>query len=265
MDKVERSSADFEAILQRAVRDHVREGEIAERGVTMHHPAVDALVDFQEGRLPDEAAAAVRRHLESCAECAEDLERLAPWDPAAPLDEALVPSALRLAAQRRRFEGRLRFSPPRRRFPLPLAAALLTAALGPAFWLGTHWSSPQPEVRIAENPLYVPLRAVEEGPRRSAGEEIRLPLEFDALVLRLATADFEPHDGYRAEMVREEGPVIRRWSNLARQPNGSFLVTIPRDELRGGLYTVRLLAIDGEEVSPLAAFVFRFHPGLPER
>ncbi|WP_188307208.1 zf-HC2 domain-containing protein, partial [Streptomyces sp. CBMA123] len=72
------------------------------------HPSVDALADFAEGLIePAEAARALRRHLDGCAECRETAEALAevqtllgavepepmPADVAARLDAALAEAA----------------------------------------------------------------------------------------------------------------------------------------------------------------------------
>ena len=64
--------ADFEAAFTSAVERAARELAGEAEGTVSDHPAVDQLVDFQEGRLAGEDAERVRRHLAACAECARE-------------------------------------------------------------------------------------------------------------------------------------------------------------------------------------------------
>ncbi len=99
-----------------------------------HKEAQDQLLDFQRGRLPEEARARVAAHLEGCAECrraadaeaalSSALESRLPRHPASPALQARL--AERLTARERAPR------PARRRWPryvAPLVSALAAAAL----------------------------------------------------------------------------------------------------------------------------------------
>ncbi len=276
----------LEAIIDQAVRNHAREAA-GQEGAVMDHPTVDALVDFQGGLLSGPEAEAVRVHLEGCPDCAEDLARLRPWDPAQPADPALLPSAEEIAVQRQRFEERLaeeglnagkvdtlapvvplrtpRTQRTSRTLRLPLAAALAVAALGVGFWLGSLWGiSSEPAPRVAENPFFQTLQGDGQALRRSSGDEIRLPPGFDSLILRLTLDDVTPHEAYRAEMVNEAGKILHHWHGLIRQPNGSFLVTLPTGELEDGTYSVHLVGRDHLQDQVLSTFGFGLKLTKPE-
>ena len=269
----------LEAIIDQAVRDHARSTDRVGEDV-MDHPTADTLVDFHGGLLEGEEAEAVRTHLKKCEECAYDLSRLGTWDPATPADPELLPSEEEVEQQRRRFEDRLveeGLAPKKaaseemvaasvvplhrerrpRTVSQAMAAILALAALGVGFWLGTLGKSPPgPQIVDMENPLFQSLTAEDAGSLRSSGEEIPLSSEFDALVLRLLFSDLTPHETYKAEVTSASGKMIRRWDNLPRQPSGTFVLTLLRKHLDGGIYTVTLSGRDGETETALATYRF---------
>lgn len=280
----ERLDPRLEEIIDQAVRDHSRDG--ARHGDPMNeHPTVDTLVRWQDGLLSADEAAAVRRHVGACSECTEDLEGLDAWDSdEETVDESLLPSAAEVAAERRRFDQRLAAEgstgmpsaektpaiPLRRPRPgwlyrLPLAAAALLATLLAGVWLGTRLDRP-PDSRPAtsKTPFFASLRAQGDAPRRSSGEEIEWPPKFDSLDLRLLLGDVTPHESYRVEVLDAGGEVRHHHDDLPQQPNGSFVLSLPRETLAAGSYTVRLLARDGDEEQELATFPFLLRPIQPE-
>jgi hypothetical protein len=274
----------LEEIIDQAVRDHARDH--SRHGNPMsEHPTVDTLVRWQEGLLSADEAAAVRGHVGACSECAEDLEGLEAWDSDEEnLDESLLPSAEEVAEERRRFDQRLAaegrtgmastekapvipLRRPRPAWPYRflLAAAALLATLLAGVWLGTRLDRP-PDSRPAtsKTPFFASLRAQGDAPRRSSGEEIEWPPKFDSLDLRLLLGDVTPHESYRVEVLDAAGEVRYRHDDLPQQPNGTFVVSLPREALSAGSYTVRLLARDGDEEQELATFPFLLRPIQPE-
>jgi Putative zinc-finger len=272
----------LEEIIDQAVQDHARHRVWDEDRVS-EHPSVDALARFQEGLLSDEDAAVVRAHVDACSDCAEDLERMEAWDAAAAVDESLLPSAEEVAQERLVFERRLvaeglsqAVSAPKApvvplrprwsglyRFSLAAAALLATLVVG--IRLGSlRDGTVDPETMTGATPLLYSLRAQGEAPRRSSGEEIDWPAEFDSLVLRLLLGDVTPHESYRAEITDQAGEIRHRQADLPQQPNGSFILTLPRGALAAGSYKVRLLARDGDDEQVLATFSFLLQPIPPE-
>ncbi len=275
---VQDNSPEADAIISRALKDYAQQDQDS----SMEHPTADALVEYQEGFLASNEAAAIHAHLEECPECAGDLERLGHWDPAEPPDEEFQLSAEELAEQRQRFELRVaskaslapelpKIAPNKSmgsswRFPLPLAATLILGALGLGFWLGTLQNFPQAKDQglAVENLLFHTLSGQEGDLERSSGEQVEVAPEFDAIALRLLTADLTPYEEYVAELVAEDGAVTKRWADLARQPNGTFLLVIPKEGLGAGNYEVVLLGRAGREEAVISTFSFLLVPNTRE-
>lgn len=269
---VEDSPPGADAIIAQALRDHAQQED---QDSVMEHPTPGSLVDFQEGLLASQEADAIRVHLEVCDDCAGDLERLGHWDPAEPLDEEYLPSPEELTKQRQRFDLRLASKASRTlelpgssssrdsggsswQFSMPLAATLILGALGLGFWLGAlRTSLPEIDTGVAvENFLFHTLSAEEGDLERSAGEQVQVSSEFEAIVLRLLTGDLTPYDAYAVELVSEDGTVKKRWTDLARQPNGTFLLVIQKEGLSTGNYEVVVWGRAGREETVISTFRF---------
>lgn len=264
----------LEATIDRAIQDFVRK----ERHVMNDHPSVDELVDYQEERLAGETAQRVRRHLARCRECSEDMLELEDWDPEAPVDSALLPTAEKTTetwrALRRRLEEEAQALsvarvpvpmpaavPSSSRSPLlrflPLAASILIAVTGIASWLAGGLTG---DGVVGPNPFVFDL--VPDGAdriRAAALQEVEVPARLDPLVPRLNLGDQTPYGGYRAEIVDDSGAVVWWQGDLLRQPAGHFNALIPREQLPPGSYRLRLTGNRGDEEAELATFSFRIH------
>ncbi len=95
-------SVDFEAAFNAAVERAARELAGETEGAVSDHPEIDELVDYQEGRLDADDAQRVRRHLETCRECAREVRELESFDQA--VDADLEPSPEQTAEDWARFQ-----------------------------------------------------------------------------------------------------------------------------------------------------------------
>ncbi len=194
------------------------------RAAVSTHPQPEELVAYQEGRLAEDDAARVRRHLLVCSECAEELDQLAHFDQEP--DDELLPTPAETAADWAAFqeilaveeaepaadtETGLQLPPPAPqgamqpiaetppvRFPTPrrspreswlLAASVILAVSGLGFWiagLGGRAAAPTPEpATLGENPWLVALVPDGEDLRRDAGDGGGITLPADVDLLIL--------------------------------------------------------------------------------
>ncbi len=286
-------TADFEAAFTSAVERAARELAGEAEGAVNDHPEVDELVDFQEGRLAGDDAERVRRHLESCAECAREVRELETFDQ--PADAGLRPSPEQTVADWARFQqevarretrqetrpeageageagGKVLQMPEREhrdapaeptaarhrlRNWLPAAAALVIGVIG-GYWLAPQRTVPVETPPAPRNLLAVDL--VPEGEDRvrdaAAVAEVAVPAGMDALVVRLNLGDQTPFDAYRAEIVDAAGTVVWSRDSLVRQPAGEFVVLIDRAELPGGRYRLSVLGGEDRGETVLATYSF---------
>lgn len=229
------------------------------------HPAVEVLVAYHEGRLPEPEREQVADHLALCAECRELLLDLAGGGDPGPPEDPQPLSDLEVAAAWEGLRGRLeekpaaeatplrlpgradretaaphrpephrapeRTAPPWRR-PLALAASLLLGV--GLFWGGSalyrSWQQ--------ASTVLVELFPEEE---RTRGSEGPAPVPADAerfaLVLNLPL-DLEPFARYEAEVAR--GEQVDHRLPPADGGDGTLRLDLTRDDLPPGKYQVRL-------------------------
>ncbi|MCB1057969.1 MAG: zf-HC2 domain-containing protein [Acidobacteria bacterium] len=247
----------------------------AEQAMTPH-PEIDELVDYQEGRLGGEAADRVRRHLVMCAQCARellDLEVLdeeveGGWEPS----DQEIEEDLRGLRERIAQAGVRPLPAPETGAAVPvvgpwilgsrqvlaLAATMLLAAVALAVW----WSQARAVdtgPAVVPNPFLFNLAPDGMEGLRFAGSVpvVEVPPHLDPLLARLVLGDQTPYDGYRVEAVDANGRLVLRLDGLSRQPDGSFLATLPRRLFPPGTYRLTLLGVTGAEVTELARYPVR--------
>ncbi len=251
------------------------------------HPQPEELVAYQEGRLAEDDAARVRRHLLVCPECAEELDQLGRFDQEPAADDELLPTPAETADDWAAFQQLLRaeeaapgtstttarptlseMAPAREqrpwwgaRRPLLLAASVALVAAGLGFWLATLAGRPAPvadPATLGENPWLVALLPDGENRVRAAagGRKIEPPADVDLLILRLHLGDQTPYPAYRVEILEADGATIPVRPRLRRQSAGHFLALIDRAALPTGRYRLELLAVSDGEERPLATYSF---------
>jgi len=246
------------------------------------HPATDALIAYQEGRLESSQAEEVRSHLVACRRCGEELERLEAYDHEPVLDPRAGTSATPSAAlswtafrERRAIEeGRQAAGSTGERVPTPhshnlawsawaLAASVLFALAGSitlflAFQPNARWREPQ---ATSGNPFVFDL--LPDGPdaHRSGaeGEIVGVPKGMDPIVPRLLVGDQTVYSSYSAILTSASGETLWKQSDLRRQPSGGFALLIPRTVLPPGEHVLRLLGEEHGTVRELASYTFQLH------
>jgi hypothetical protein len=245
------------------------------------HPATDALIAYQEGRLESSQAEELRRHLVACPLCGEALERLDAYDQDSDLDREegspIVTSAEQSWANFRRHSGNDVEQPmaesaeetaPATRFYLvawpawALAASVLFALAGAISLFLTF----QPNARSKEaratgvDPFVFDLRPDgEDTYRNSAGIDVVVPRGMDPIVPRLSLGDQAAYSSYSAILTRVSGETVWKQTGLRRQPSGGFALLIPRSSVPPGDYVLHLLGEERGVIRELAAYTFRLH------
>ena len=286
------NEAAFATAVERAARELAGETEAP----VSDHPGVDEVVDFQEGRLDDDDAQRLRRHLEACPECAREVRELERFDAGEPGAE-LRPSPEQTAADWARFQeqiarvpggggaggtvpqGGSAYPPSRRlgrdpatataepadgavrRRPrdwLPMAASVLLGLIGVGFWVASQQHAPPGPQPAPRNPFVFDLVPDGEDRVRDAAAlaEVEVPAGMDTLVPRLNLGDQTPYGGYRAEIVNDAGATVWSQGALRRQPAGEFVVLVDRDDLPAGTYRLSVIGLEADRETVLATYTF---------
>lgn len=245
------------------------------------HPAADALIAYQEGRLESSQAEELRKHIVVCPLCCEALERLDAFDEDTNQENLIDVSAATAARQswatfRRRSAlhagqitaGSAEESAPtsllsREAWPAwALAASILFASAG-GVSLFFAYNQPDAGSRKAQasggNPFVFDLLPDGQNAQLSrAGIEIvEVPSGMDPVVPRLMLGDQTEHSGYSAVLAGISGETVWKQSGLRRQPSGEFALLIPRAEIPPGDYVLRLFGEGPGAVQELASYTFR--------
>jgi len=244
------------------------------------HPATDALIAYQEGRLEASQAEELRRHLVACPLCDEALERLDAYDED-PDQDQIDASAASNAQQSwgnfRQSSASFAEQPAtalaEKSTPAPLsskgawpawalAASVLFALTGAgSLFLAYH----QPNTRSGEAPatggapfVFDLLPDGQDEYRSRAGiEVVDVPSGMDPIVPRLMLGDQTAYSSYSAILTRVSGETVWRQSGFRRQPTGGFALLIPRAGIPPGDYVLRLLGEEPGVVRELASYTFR--------
>jgi hypothetical protein len=245
------------------------------------HPATDALIAYQEGRLESSEAEELRRHLVACPLCREALEMLDAYDQDSDLDLAEGSSTVTSAEQSwANFRKRspidveqpmaesaeetapaIRFS--HEAWPAwALAASVLFALVGAVnLFLASQPNAPSREARAAgDNPFVFDLLPDgEDAYRDEAGTNVVVPSGMDPIVPRLRLGDQTAYSSYSASLTRVSGETVWKQTGLRRQPSGGFALLIPRSSAPPGDYVLRLMGEERGAVRELATYTFRLH------
>lgn len=246
----------------------VAEAEAARRG-GQEHPDPDRLLAYQEGALPAADREAVQEHLAHCPPCARVVLDFRTFPEVELIDPELALEEDEVEASWERLrEGLPPAAPPAtvpaaRRRPLfatpqmgwALAAVLLVAAVGLAFWvveLRSELARPRLNLYLAD--LVPPAASIE---RTEGGEQLlAVPPEADHLLLLLNLADPRSYPEYEAEILGAGGDRIWHRRGLARSPDGHFTLELPRGFLPEGSYRLRLYGLAGGQREPVVDYDF---------
>lgn len=251
----------------------------ADEGAMSAHPEIDRIVAYQEGGLDPAAGEQIRRHLEQCAFCREELVGLEAFDlAAAETDPERAPSPEITRQDWRRLQesladqGRKPAGEPWRRTPperppssihrslagWALAAALVVVAIGLAVIL------PRPDGETGgpgRHPLL--LNLIPDGEiavRAAANAAYEISRRVDVVVIQLGLRDLNAYVECGAEIRDASGELIWQAWDLERQPDGRFVLLVPRRVLPEGPVQIRLLAkVDGS-MRPLATYSIELRP-----
>lgn len=239
------------------------------------HPATEALVAYQEGRLEPSDAEEVRRHLVACPLCSEALERLDAYDQGS--DQGWSPETEAAARSWARFRehstidakrpATLRSEGTRRsslRWPAWVLAASILFALVGAF---TLFQALQPTMHstgvpaTSGNPYVFDLVPDGRDAHRSNSgiETIQIPTGMDMMVPRLLIGDQTAYSSYSAILTGVSGETVWKQSGLRRQPSGEIVLLIQRAGIPAGDYVLRLLNEGPGGARELARYTFRLH------
>jgi len=223
------------------------------------HPSPEELSAYQANELTPEEDERIQEHLAVCGHCTElllDLEEfLKP--PAAAAEPA---ADFEAAADWRRLRDHLPQpvkARPRKRFAQPLAASLA----GTLILLGLSWQivSSQREVaelrsQVAElrqpivNPHMISLRSVR-------GEAFELPADRP-VQLNLETSVPKEYGEYRVQIMdSEDKPISVR--TLHKDEHGKLTMILPKNFLKPGSYTFRLVGVHGGSLDMLEEYLAR--------
>ncbi|CAM2009570.1 zf-HC2 domain-containing protein [Acanthopleuribacter pedis] len=170
-------------------------------------PDLTDLLGYANETLSQERQQRVREHLVVCAACSSKVLKIAK-------------------------------APPKRKTPFASAIALLLilglSATVASLWPDRHradtdFARLEPVGRISRNAL--PVRTLKRDPNKP-------------LFLQLNTDDLQDHTTYRIELLQGDPPRVA-WQEvgLARQPDRSFMINLPRQYSNGVLH-LRLLGDD---------------------
>lgn len=242
------------------------------------HPSPGVLIDYQAGKLSDEADLRVAEHLAFCAECAGVVLDLTAGPNLAPSESAKARQAAEVEedwlAIRRQLGGAESPSqdPPallpfkareekKELFPQwglgQLAAILALAVLGLSWQvlsLSRRLDAPQANVFVAD------LEPSSEGASRERGAAImEVPAGSELVVFLLVQHDLRPFERYSAELLGRGGEVL--WQNEGLQPakEGGFSLAVPLAGLPFGDLEIRLFGQNGAQREKIATY--RTHLG----
>lgn len=270
----ERNDRDTEEAIDAAVRTWVGDKELA----VTEHPEIDALVDYQEGRLDSGAAEHLQRHLVVCPSCRRELLQLHAFDQELPENSELYPPQEVSERSWRRFEAArvamratssTNWSGPEANLSgfrgslglrLKFAASILLALAAGAVLAVLVMGRGQPEKMASTgSPFVFDLDPEGRTVLRAAASvpEVVLPLEMDPLVARLNLPDLNAYEGYLVEVRDREGRLVVRRESLVRDRAGSVTFWVPRAEWPAGEYHVLLVALDDGRRRELASYAFR--------
>ncbi len=251
-----------------------------DEGAMSAHPEIDRLLAYQEGRLDPAAAEPVRRHLEQCAVCREELAGLEAFDLAVAENEPEVapaqPEIIRqdwwrlqqsLAERGRKTAGEPgRRSLPERRLPAlrrPLAGWALVAAVVLAA-IALTIVLQRPEVMnggAGRHPLLLSLIPDGEMAVRAAADPVyEVGRKVDLVVIQLGLADLHAYEECSAEIRDAGGGLLWQTGDLERQPDGRFVLLVPRRVMPAGALQLRLLAKEAGGWRPLATYSLELKP-----
>jgi hypothetical protein len=246
------------------------------------HPATDALIAYQEGRLESSQAEELRSHLVACPLCAEALERLDAYDDDSDPDRWVGASAASSAKQswdnfRKRSAiavGQPTAGSAEESTPASvsssgawtawaLAASVLFAlGGGVSLFLAFQPNGQLRESRATgDNPFVFDLLPDDQDAHRNADgiQIVDVPREMDPIVPRLLLGDQTAYSSYSVILTRISGETLWKQSGLKRQPSGGFALLIPRSAVSPGKYVLRLLGETEGAVRELASYTFRLH------
>src|SRR3954469_9401037 len=246
------------------------------------HPATDALVAYQEGRLGSSQAEEVRRHLVACPLCGEALERLDAYDRESQEDQ--VPGTLAASSAARSWasfrerssidSGRPAAESARAGIlttrssylawpSWALAASILFALTGAVSFFLTLQPNARPRKARAPggNPFVFDLLPDGRDAHRSAAgiEVVDVPTGMDPVVPRLLLGDQTVYSSYSAILTRVSGETLWKQNGLRRQPSGGVALLIPRASIPPGDQVLHLLGEERGVLRELASYTFRVH------
>jgi hypothetical protein len=259
--------------------------------VLVRHPAPEALIAYDAGKLPPEQTEQIREHFVHCRECPElllDYQRfvaaaVAGGDPpdAPDAPDADDAEAARAWQELRRRTARDRSSQgvPARRRTLGIAQAvclLLLAALAALSWWVLELRS---EVRrLGEPQVNLPVESLTaSGHGPDWVRRVALPAATERFLLILipkagrpeavtaalaATVPLDPTE-YRLEISTADGRPLWSADRLSRGADGSFALGLSRRFLPGGEYRIRLSAILQGRASLVEEFPILLFYGPP--
>lgn len=246
------------------------------------HPATEALVAYQEGRLESAQADDVRRHLVACPVCGEALDRLDAYDRGSEDNQVVGDVAASSAARswasfRERSsigagrpaakstgQGALATRSSYLAWPTwAIAASVLFALTG----AGSLFLARQPNAQSREtsatgrNPFVFDLLPDGRDAHRSATgpEVVDVPTGMDPIVPRLLLGDQTAYSSYSAILTRVSGETLWKQNGLSRQPSGGFALLIPRARIPPGDQVLHLLGEKKGILRELASYTFRVH------
>ena len=257
------------------------------------HPLPEQLIAYQERRLSPEDQVPLKDHLALCPSCAAtvaDLESFPQIEPrtVVSLQEHPEPpeqvertlAALRQAGAITQTREQVQPAPisnatpppplpsspwrtPRWRMPTALAASLVVALVGGAFWFGTQQSptvirvttpaaiaSAQIQV-VAVSPL---MEAVARGPQELP--PTRVEPDADALLFVLAIAEDSAQPNARIEVLDADARPLWSTERAARRRDGTYTVQLPRALLPEGEIEFRFFPLE-DSTEPFALYQIR--------
>lgn len=231
------------------------------------HPAVEALIAYQAGELPDQERDQFRRHLARCPRCTATVLDLASFPDLESRRPEVDPEAAHeddwRAIRRQLHESPVPAHPPAAGRSLGVYRAL---AAGLALLvIGFSFSTVRLANRVSElsrpraNVLVHDLLPVEEGGTRAHGglEILEIPDGVEYVVLVLNVEDVADHRDYRITIVGRDGEVFFQRHGLVPTPEGSFSIELPRDRLPTDDVRFQLEGLDDAQALPLAAYTLR--------
>jgi len=273
MSARDRNDRETEEAIDAAVRTWAE----AEERVVSQHPEIDALVDYQEGRLGAGAAEQLKSHLVVCQSCRRELLQLHAFDQEVPESSELYPSEQASESSWQRFEvarSAARAAPSsdqsERTIKLSVlqgssgrwlkfaASILLALAAGAVLAVLFRGGNPPQKMANTGSPFVFDLDP--EGTtvlRAAALPEVVVPAGMDPLVVRLDLPDLTAYDDYLVEVRDQQDRLVLRRERLVRDPTGSVTFWVPRAEWPAGDFQVLLLALDKGQRREIASYAVR--------